>query len=102
LTGCPNSCAQHRVADIGLLGASVHTASGSVEGYHVFIAGGVEQERGLGREFAQNVPFPQLPTLLEGLLHVYQGHRNSGESFVDFARRHDIETLRSLAGAGDG
>jgi ferredoxin-nitrite reductase len=99
LTGCPNSCAQHRVADIGLLGTSVHSSSGSVEGYHVFIAGGVAQERGLGREFAQNVPFPQLPTLLEGLLHVYQGHRNPGESFVDFARRHDIDALRSLAGA---
>jgi ferredoxin-nitrite reductase len=102
LTGCPNSCAQHRVADIGLLGTPVQSASGSVEGYHVFIAGGVEQERGLGREFAQNVPFPQLPTLLERLLHVYQGHRNPGESFVDFARRHDINALRSLAGARDG
>ncbi len=102
LTGCPNSCAQHRVADIGLLGTSVQTASGSAEGYHVFIAGGVEQERGLGREFAQNVPLRQLPTLLEGLLHVYQGRRNPGESFVDFARRHDIDALRSLAGARDG
>jgi ferredoxin-nitrite reductase len=102
LTGCPNSCAQHRVADIGLLGTSVQTASGSVEGYHVFIAGGVEQERGLGREFAQNVPFLKLPMLLEGLLHVYQGRRNLGESFVDFARRHDIDTLRSLAGVRDG
>jgi ferredoxin-nitrite reductase len=102
LTGCPNSCAQHRVADIGLLGTSVQTASGSVEGYHVFIAGGVEQERGLGREFAQNVPFPQLPTLLEGLLQVYQSHRNPAESFIDFARRHDIDALRTLAGARDG
>lgn len=102
LTGCPNSCAQHRVADIGLLGTSVQTASGSVEGYHVFIAGGVEQERGLGRQFAQNVPFARLPTLLEGLIHTYQRLRTLGETFVDFARRHDIEALRSLAGAGDG
>jgi ferredoxin-nitrite reductase len=101
LTGCPNSCAQHRVADIGLLGTPVQTASGSVEGYHVFIAGGVEQERGLGREFAQNVPFPRLPMLLEGLLHAYQGQRNPGESFVDFARRHDIDALRQLAGVRD-
>ncbi len=102
LTGCPNSCAQHRVADIGLLGTSVQTASGSVEGYHVFIAGGVEQERGLGREFAQNIPFSELPTLLEGLLHVYQGRRNPGESFVDFVRRHDVDALRRHAGARDG
>ena len=101
LTGCPNSCAQHRVADIGLLGTPVQTASGSVEGYHVFIGGGVEQERGLGRAFAQNVGFPRLPTLLEGLIQVYLGHRNSGETFVDFARRHDIDALRSLVGVED-
>jgi ferredoxin-nitrite reductase len=80
----------------------VPSASGSVEGYHVFIAGGVEQERGLGREFVQDVPLPELPALLAGLLHVYQGHRNPGESFVDFARRHDIDALRRLAGARDG
>jgi ferredoxin-nitrite reductase len=102
LTGCPNSCAQHRVADIGLLGTSVQTASGSVQGYHVFIAGGIEQERGLGREFAENIPFLMLPRLLEGLLHVYQVRRNIGESFVEFARRHDIDALRSLVGARDG
>lgn len=101
LTGCPNSCAQHRVADIGLLGSSVPTASGSVEGYHVFIAGGVEQERGLGRQFAENVPFPQLPALLESLLRAYQEHRHSGESFVDFARRHNMDALQGLAGAGE-
>jgi ferredoxin-nitrite reductase len=102
LTGCPNSCAQHRVADIGLLGTPVQTASGSVEGYHVFIAGGIEQERGLAREFAQNVPYPQLATLLEGLLHVYQDRRNPAESFVDFARRHEIDVLRRLAGSRIG
>jgi ferredoxin-nitrite reductase len=99
LTGCPNSCAQHRVADIGLLGTSVQTASGTMEGYHVFIAGGIEQEHGLGREFAKSVPYPQLSALLEGLLQVYQDRCNSHESFVDFARRHDIDALRSLAGA---
>lgn len=99
LTGCPNSCAQHRVADIGLLAAAVQTASGSVEGYHVFVAGGIEQERGLGSEFAQNVPFAELPALLEGLLHVYQDHRNAGESLVDFVQRLGIDALRGLAEA---
>src|SRR6202035_2434033 len=48
LTGCPNSCAQHYVADIGLLGTQVPQSDASVEGYHVFVGGGVEHERGLG------------------------------------------------------
>ncbi|HEX4596298.1 MAG TPA: NirA family protein [Burkholderiaceae bacterium] len=98
LTGCPNSCAQHCVADIGLLGMQVPQGDRSVEGYHVYLGGGLEQERGLGREFARNVPFEELPPLLERLLLGYQARRVAHESFVDFARRHEIGALRELAG----
>ncbi len=99
LTGCPNSCAQHYVADIGLLGAQVPQGDRSVEGYHVYVGGGLEQERGLGRELARNVPFPQLLPLLERLLAGYLARRRSHETFVEFARRHDVDALRALAGA---
>jgi ferredoxin-nitrite reductase len=99
LTGCPNSCAQHYVADLGLLGAQVPQGDRSVDGYHVYVGGGLEQERNLGRELAKNVPFPELPPLLERLLLGYQAQRRPQESFIEFARRHDIEALRALAGA---
>jgi ferredoxin-nitrite reductase len=99
LTGCPNSCAQHYVADIGLLGMQVPQDGRSVDGYHVYVGGGLEQERGLGRELARNVPFGELPELLERLLAGYLAQRGPQESFVDFARRHDVQALRSLAGA---
>src|SRR5205814_1457509 len=85
LTGCPNSCAQHFIADIGLLGAQVPQADASIDGYHVLVGGGVEQERGLGREIAKNVPFEHVPPLVERLLHGYVAQRKPDESFVDFA-----------------
>ncbi len=98
LTGCPNSCAQHLVADIGLLGMQVPQGDRSVDGYHVYVAGGLEQERGLGREFAKNIPFDELPSLIERLLLAYRAQREARETFVDFARRHRIDALRALAG----
>jgi ferredoxin-nitrite reductase len=98
LTGCPNSCAQHAIADIGLLGTAVPSDAGSAQGYHVFIGGGAEQLRGLGRELARNVPFAGVAGLLERLLQGYQDRRSVGETFVDFARRHDIQALRDLTG----
>ena len=101
LTGCPHSCAQHYVADIGLLGAQVPQGETSIEGYHVYVGGGVEQERGLGREFAKNVPFADVPVLLERLLSGYMARREAGEAFVAFARRHDVQALRALAGVPD-
>lgn len=97
LTGCPHSCAQHYVADIGLLGAQVPQGDGSVEGYHVYVDGGVEQEQGLGRELARNVPFASVPGLVERLLSAYAERRAPGESFVAFARRHEVPALREMA-----
>jgi ferredoxin-nitrite reductase len=102
LTGCPNSCAQHRIGDIGLLGTSVQTPSGSMEGYHVFIGGGVEQERGLGQEFIRNIPYSALPQLLERLFQMYQKCCNGDESFIDFTRRYQIDELRALVGVPHG
>jgi ferredoxin-nitrite reductase len=97
LTGCPHSCAQHYIADIGLLGVQVPQGDGAVEGYHVYVGGGVEQERGLGREIAKGIPFAEVPPMLERLLQAYRSKRIPEETFVEFARRHDVETLRGLA-----
>jgi ferredoxin-nitrite reductase len=97
LTGCPNSCAQHYIGDIGLLGTSVDTATGAVEGYHIYVGGGADQEQGLARELAKGVPFEQVPPLLERLLHGYLARRAMAESFSSFARRIDIDELRAMA-----
>jgi len=98
VTGCPHSCAQHLIADIGLLGAQVPAGETSIEGYHVLVGGGVEQERGLGRELAKNVAADDVAPLVERLLRGYLAGRNDGEAFVDYARRHDVAALRVLAG----
>jgi ferredoxin-nitrite reductase len=96
LTGCPNSCAQHYISDIGLLGTKVETVTGAVEGYHVYVGGGSDQDQGLGREFAKAIPFENLPPLLERLLQGYRAHRMPGESFLAFARRHTIDELQAI------
>ena len=46
LTGCPNSCAQHYMGDIGLLATKVRGA----EAYHVFVGGGFGANQAVGRQ----------------------------------------------------
>jgi len=100
LTGCPNSCAQHYVGDIGLLGQKV--GEEMIEGYSVLIGGGAGSERTLAREIYPAVPMAELPQRIERMLRGYLAHRRAGESFHDFAARHSIETLRALfQAAGD-
>ena len=48
LTGCPNSCAQHYVGDIGLLGIKV--GDDMIEGYTILVGGGAGSEQSLARE----------------------------------------------------
>ncbi len=96
LTGCPNSCAQHYVGDIGLLGTKIPQGDDMVEGYHVVIGGGAGSERGLAREIYRDVPMAELPAKLETMLKGYLAHRQKAESFHDFARRHSPEELRAF------
>ena len=100
LTGCPNSCAQHYVGDIGLLATKVDMGGDAeAEGYHLVIGGGSGAELGLGREIARDIPADVLPQRLETLLREYLGHREAGESFHAFANRHSVEQLAELVTA---
>ena len=92
VTGCPHSCAQHYIGDIGLLGTKVMGA----EGYQVVIGGGADNEQGLARELVPSIRFSELPSLLEGLFEAYVDRRRNEESFLDFSRRHSIDELRAL------
>lgn len=92
VTGCPHSCAQHYVGDIGLLGVKV----GGEEGYQVVIGGGSDKDRGLARELIPAIPYSQLPDRLEQLFTAYADQRNPGESFLQFSRRHSIGELQGF------
>ncbi len=99
LTGCPNSCAQHYVGDIGLLGVKVAQGDDMIEGYTVVVGGGAGGERNLAREVARDVPFADVADRLEALLRTYLARRHGSESFQEFAKRHSIEELRTMFAA---
>lgn len=99
LTGCPHSCAQHYIGDIGLLGAKVAAGEDrEVEGYHLFVGGGFGERRELAREILRDVAAEALPATIERLLRAYVAQRVSrDETFQAFTKRHSVEALRALA-----
>jgi ferredoxin-nitrite reductase len=94
LTGCPNSCAQHYMGDIGCLGTKV----GGQDGYHVFVGGGFGKNRAVGRQLFSGVTAVELPATLEKILRAYMKHRQGSETFQQFASRHELGTLQILLG----
>jgi len=87
LTGCVNSCAQHYIGDIGLLGASVGEGENQQEAYQVFLGGGSDANRRLARFLTGPVPVPELPAMLERMIQTYLERRQPGESFSGFAAK---------------
>jgi ferredoxin-nitrite reductase len=100
LTGCHHSCAQHFVSEIGLLACKVQANEDDdpVEGYHILIGGGFGPNAALGRELYRDVVAQDAPRTIERILQAYLTHRVSpAESFLAFARRHEIEALKAMA-----
>jgi ferredoxin-nitrite reductase len=100
LTGCHHSCAQHFVSEIGLLACKVQpSADGdAVEGYHVLIGGGFGPQAALGRELYRDVKAEDAPHAVERILKAYLRNRAAREeSFIAFARRHEIDALKAMA-----
>lgn len=94
LTGCPNSCAQHYMGDIGLLGTKVR----GEDGYHVFVGGGFGTNQAVGRQLFAGVTATSLNETLEQILKNYMKHRQPGETFRQFTGRFELGKLQELFG----
>ncbi|MBI4579741.1 MAG: nitrite/sulfite reductase [Planctomycetes bacterium] len=110
VTGCPNSCAQYQIADIGLQG-TLYTYKGEkgVEHYHVLVGGrmGTQPEFGrfvgTGEDGAKKVKVPAelIHVAIERLIRAWQADRTNGQRFADWAQAQPMERLAELITVAD-
>jgi ferredoxin-nitrite reductase len=82
-SGCPASCGNHLVADIGLLGKRIKVGNQVVDGVDVFMGGRSGRDPKLALKVLENVPCDDLPKVLEGILPYHtreKMHRIRGQS----------------------
>jgi ferredoxin-nitrite reductase len=96
LTGCPHSCAQHYIGDIGLQGVKVNAGGTTVDGYNVVFGGGSGVAAAVAKEVFKGISFDELPGLLERALKTFLTRRQPGESFAAFTRRHEVKQLQEM------
>ncbi|RAI41036.1 NirA family protein [Rhodoplanes roseus] len=102
LTGCPNSCAQHYIGDVGLIGVKVPVGSegDTVEGYDIVVGGGFAENAAIGRMLWTAVPAERAAVHVEALLRAYlDGRRGPDESFQQFTLRVGVDHLKGVAPA---
>ncbi|MFN3476255.1 MAG: nitrite/sulfite reductase [Candidatus Methylomirabilales bacterium] len=103
ISGCPNACGQHHIANIGFFGGAKKFGEHQVPTYQMLLGGNLGKIDGspYGRPFLK-VPAKNIPAVVERLLLLYKEERAEGESFNDFVERYGFEKLReALQGFGE-
>jgi sulfite reductase (ferredoxin) len=99
VTGCPNSCGQHWIADIGIEGKKLKVDGRMVDAYYFCVGGAVGQNQAIARPIGYRCAAREVPEAIERLLRMYLMDRRPGENLRRFFARHNDEELRRfLAG----
>ncbi|MCI0482105.1 MAG: FAD-dependent oxidoreductase, partial [Candidatus Dadabacteria bacterium] len=88
ISGCPNSCAQHQVADIGL--------SGSAGKYFLYLGGHMNGTTKVGEVVRRNIVASEVNDTVDTVLRTYIEMRDEGESFAGFVYRVGIDNLAEI------
>jgi sulfite reductase (ferredoxin) len=100
ITGCPNSCGQHWIADLGLEGKKIKQDGRLVDAYYFCVGGAVGKHQAVARPVGFRCAADEVPDAIERLLNDYRETRENGENLRQYFARHSSEELRSvLAGA---
>jgi sulfite reductase beta subunit-like hemoprotein len=88
MSGCPNGCSQHHIANIGFYGASIKVGEHTIPAYVAHIGGNFEDgEIVYGQRLKVRLAAKRVPEAVERWLRMYERDRQDGEEFNAFATR---------------
>jgi len=100
VTGCPNSCGQHWIADIGLEGKKIKKDGAMVDAFYFCLGGALGEYQRVARPVGYRVSADEVPQAIERLLQTYLSQRQPNENLrAYFARFSDEELRGQLAGS---
>lgn len=96
MSGCPNGCSQHHIANIGFYGASLKVGDRQMPAYIPHVGGNFEGgEVIFGKRLKSRLPAKRVPEAVERWLRLYEAERTDGEEFNAFAERAGAERFES-------
>jgi sulfite reductase (ferredoxin) len=97
MSGCPNGCGQHHVADIGFYGASIKVGEHQIPAYIPHVGGVYEGgEVAFGQRLKLRLPAKRVPEAVERWVRHYESSREDGESWGAFVQRVGTSELEAL------
>jgi sulfite reductase beta subunit-like hemoprotein len=97
MSGCPNGCSQHHVADIGFYGASIKVGEHTIPAYIPHVGGVYEGgDVVFGTRLKLRLPAKRVPEAVERWIRHYQANREEDEAWGAFAQRVGTGELEGL------
>jgi sulfite reductase beta subunit-like hemoprotein len=88
MSGCPNGCSQHHIANIGFYGASLKVGEHTVPAYVAHIGGNYEGGEVIyGTRLKVRLAAKRVPEAVERWLRMYEAEREEDEAFNAYAER---------------
>jgi sulfite reductase beta subunit-like hemoprotein len=99
ISGCPNSCGQHHVGDIGLTGMMIKGKDGKERPHYSILVGGHvgEHDPAVGKRLSGRFPEAATPRAIAAVADCYRSERTTGEPFHAFVKRFGIDQLSKIA-----
>lgn len=99
ISGCPNSCGQHHIADIGLTGMMVKDENGVERPHYSLLVGGAvgEGRTHIGKRLFGRFAEDDAPRAIIALARYFDGKRDPGERFAEFVGRIGTDELDRVA-----
>jgi sulfite reductase beta subunit-like hemoprotein len=96
ISGCPNSCGQHHVADIGFHGMSRKVDGDQAPYYQLLIGGnGAHNSPGFAKKLIP-IHARRIPEAVDRIVNFYESDRQEGESFAAFAQRQGVNGFKPV------
>ena len=97
MSGCPNGCGQHHIADIGFHGAASKGPGGQAPAYELFLGGSFDDgDSRIAQRVKTKVPARRMPEAMTKILNFYRSERQDGELFKNFVGRVGAETFEPV------
>jgi sulfite reductase beta subunit-like hemoprotein len=97
MSGCPNGCSQHHIANIGFYGAAMKVGGRQLPAYIAHLGGNYEGgEVVMGHRLKARIPAKRVPDAVERWVRHYEANRNDGEEFNPFVERVGTEEFEGL------
>jgi sulfite reductase (ferredoxin) len=100
ITGCPNSCGQHWIADIGIEGKKIKVDGKFVDAYYFCVGGGVGQFASIARPVGYRCRAEEVPDAIARLLRTYYAERSPQETLQHFLSTQPTDSLRAILAGG--